>query len=125
MYAFEKYDKIIFHQLFDICIPEANNGEISDEKRKLFDTIEFHLVNCSCKPEDTHFMNQCMTQKIAFTSQLLAVKTWCYIHQDKNLEQVSGTKNADGKYDENDENAVFNVHMSHEAVTFISMSVNK
>lgn len=27
VYAYEKYDKVIFHQLFDTCIPEVNQSE--------------------------------------------------------------------------------------------------
>lgn len=48
VFAFEQYDKIIFHQLFDVCIPEVNGGEISKEKKELLDKLEYHLISCSC-----------------------------------------------------------------------------
>lgn len=92
-------------------------------------------------------MEECLDQKLNFTAQLLAVKMWCQIHQEKNVqlveevkldqtkpdescpELVEETKNEQEVLDlskkENSDNLKYNVNMHQEAVLYISKSVNK
>lgn len=97
-------------------------------------------------------MEECLDQKLNFTAQLLAVKMWCQVHQEKNVQLVSEVKPDQKKLDEtcpdakslnlveeteneqevldlfkeeNLDNLKYNVNMHQEAVLYISKSVNK